>query len=258
MASFLEEKPINALHCKTLVDDFMHATTQEAYTECMERIREMGVPNISHCLEMLKTYTENAVLMASEVKELFEAQSEQVIQLQQILKEERHTTETMRQELGILKEESTDTLHIASREEEERATENSNETIRRQIELLQGGAVFIKHGRRGKPHPRFVWSSNDLKYIHYRKLGGTGSKNGIPVDAITTIKVGCSSSLVLKRTKKDIVCFSIHYSDNRSLDLQVDEGDTLAQKEKRRDEWIAAFRFLVELHEANCETRIVS
>lgn len=33
------------------------------------------------------------------------------------------------------------------------------------VEQLLRGGVFIKHGRRGKPHPRFIWLSTDLTIL---------------------------------------------------------------------------------------------
>ncbi|RHY81731.1 hypothetical protein DYB37_002680 [Aphanomyces astaci] len=48
-----------------------------------------------------------------------------------------------------------------------------SDAIKRRMELLKQGSLFIKHGRQGNPHPRFVWCSPDLQYLNYRSVGGS-------------------------------------------------------------------------------------
>jgi len=47
---------------------------------------------------------------------------------------------------------------------------NSGESFKNMIAIakeLMKGAVFIKYGRRGQPHPRKVWISDKEDYIYY-------------------------------------------------------------------------------------------
>ena len=114
--------------------------------------------------------------------------------------------------------------------------------------MVQRGANFIKYGRRGQPHVRFVYVSADEKHLVWciktlqvitsayevktgKNQGSTtpGKETAIRrvlIDDITDIKVGISATNVLKRhnlpKELDNVCMSI-ITANRTLDLKAND-----------------------------------
>jgi hypothetical protein len=58
----------------------------------------------------------------------------------------------------------TDTLYIEKIYERIRAfnnVETTKETIKLSTNVLQAGETFLKYGRAGKPHKRYVYASDD-------------------------------------------------------------------------------------------------
>jgi kinesin family protein 6/9 len=91
------------------------------------------------------------------------------------------------------------------------------------MELLRNGSLFVKYGRFGKPHVRFVWCSADLEYLNYRKVNSTVPKATIPTRAIMRICIG-QDTRVFERAKQPgraPHCFSVEYEESRTLDLEV-------------------------------------
>ncbi|CAM9815025.1 unnamed protein product, partial [Discosporangium mesarthrocarpum] len=58
-------------------------------------------------------------------------------------------------------------------------------------ELLTTGEFFVKHGKFGKPHVRFVWLSHDLGTIMWRCAGHKDVKGSVPVDSFTAVSLAC-------------------------------------------------------------------
>lgn len=130
--------------------------------------------------------------------------------------------------------------------------ESVSEAIKRRITLLCSGALFIKHGRRGKPHVRFVWCSEDLQYIYYRHIGARDPKMIIPANLIQQVHLGHSTK-ILKRSRtlgRDECCLSLEYGCGRTLDLEIDEGDASRSRE-RCHEWYDGFLFLMKLRKVH-------
>lgn len=100
---------------------------------------------------------------------------------------------------------------------------SGSDTIRKRMEILKNGSLFVKYGRFGKPHVRFVWCSPDLEYLNYRQVSKPTAKASIPTRTIQRIHVG-QVTKVFERAKqpaREPYCFSIEYDDNRTLDLEV-------------------------------------
>ena len=126
--------------------------------------------------------------------------------------------------------------------------------------------MFIKYGRRGQPHARFVYISSDEKYLVWcvktltvitgpanqpaaqssaNKSSIVGSTTPgkekkvrmIPLDDIIDIKVGINATNVLLRhglpKELDNVCMSV-VTNNRTLDLKANEFQT-------RNKWVQYF-----------------
>ena len=101
--------------------------------------------------------------------------------------------------------------------------------------------MFLKYGRRGKPHNRFVWWSNDAlvwckkdsngKMTRQRRieLERVSSSSKINLLQITDVAVGANATEVLNKNKVpldlDDLLFSI-ISEERSLDLQAKDKET--------------------------------
>ena len=89
--------------------------------------------------------------------------------------------------------------------------------------LLTGGAVFLKHGRRGVPHPRFVWVTPELDTVCWRALG-TRSCRSLAVGDLVDVRAGQSTPVFLRnkgRPTRDFASFSLVFVSGRSLDLEV-------------------------------------
>lgn len=100
---------------------------------------------------------------------------------------------------------------------------SGSDMIRKRMELLKNGSLFVKYGRFGKPHVRFVWCSADLEYLNYRTISKQAPKASIPTRSITRIHLG-QATKVFERAKQEArkpFCFSVEYEDNRTLDLEV-------------------------------------
>jgi hypothetical protein len=88
------------------------------------------------------------------------------------------------------------------------------------------GHIFIKYGRRGKPHPRRVWLSEDLRVLCYQDAMKKKARiTQLPLEEITDVAVGHDTTEVLKKEHlpdvRDTLCFSI-ITPKRTLDLEGD------------------------------------
>jgi hypothetical protein len=91
--------------------------------------------------------------------------------------------------------------------------------------VLNRGATFVKHGRQGDPHSRFVWVSSDFKRIHWGDADTRNSKF-MRFDDVTDVQAG-KNTVVFQRSYgskfssiPESMCFSV-VSGARTLDLQV-------------------------------------
>ncbi|KAL0221349.1 hypothetical protein RCL1_001203 [Eukaryota sp. TZLM3-RCL] len=104
------------------------------------------------------------------------------------------------------------------------------------------GAVFLKHGKKGKPHYRFVWVSSDFSKILWRDPSKTKVRDEMDVSQVTDVLIGQLTDVFKRRSGhagRENLSFSI-ISGERTLDLE-------ASSEEERDLWVDAFKYLVAL-----------
>lgn len=147
----------------------------------------------------------------------------------------------------------TDTLYIEKIYERIRAfnnVETTRETIKLSTNVLQQGETFLKFGRSGKPHKRFVYSSDDEQNIFWCKLSEGNNRRSrirqIKCEDIIDIRVGCNTTTILKHYKIPIefddLVFSI-VTKMRSLDLQATNTET-------RNRWVKFLKIMLQENEA--------
>ena len=129
--------------------------------------------------------------------------------------------------------------------------------------VLQAGGVFIKHGRRGSPHPRAVWVSQNLKRICWRVPGSSNraKEKFIWVKDVVDLVTGQETGVFHRRKGRDArahCSFSFITNDpERTLDLEVDLGPGIpdaagrALEQEARDAWVLAFTALLQGRLAN-------
>jgi len=129
-------------------------------------------------------------------------------------------------------------------------------SVSESVALLTKGAEFVKHGRRGNPHLRFVWmqrkshASLDCirwceveKFQRERARVSTSSKRSIRLQDISTIRLGCQTD-IFRRSKSSLVdaaaaerCFSL-VTPHRTLDVAASSAAV-------RDAWVSALQRLL-------------
>ncbi|KAG7401373.1 hypothetical protein PHYBOEH_001789 [Phytophthora boehmeriae] len=126
---------------------------------------------------------------------------------------------------------------------------SGSDLIRKRMELLRTGSLFVKYGRYGRPHVRFVWCSADLEYLNYRAVESTNPKATIPTRSIRRVCIG-QETRVFERAKQPARaphCFSVEYEENRTLDLEIADGESPEIKQTKRSDWVEALQFLMKL-----------
>jgi hypothetical protein len=108
--------------------------------------------------------------------------------------------------------------------------------------LLLRGAVFKKHGKRGKPNERFVGMRDDFGAICYRDPAKSKWKEEIDKSSITEVVAGASTKVFTRSKVDETRCFSV-ISDDRTLDLEL-----LPNSNEDRDLWVAAIRWWATQH----------
>lgn len=109
------------------------------------------------------------------------------------------------------------------------------------VKLLVTGGIFLKFGRRGKPHLRHVFVSADLKLVQWRALNRTRPSGTLSTVSINEISSGRKTRVFQRfRSDKEDLSFSI-VADERTLDLELTKDNRVA-----RDEWEEAFHSLVD------------
>jgi hypothetical protein len=112
--------------------------------------------------------------------------------------------------------------------------------------------VFLKHGRRGRPHARFVWFSDRLDAVNWRELGKSKVGGTIMVSDIVEVHAGRTTKVFARDKAGEVsragvegACFAI-IGAARTLDLEVDtDGNRYSVSEserKMRDDWVVAIQ----------------
>ncbi|KAL0223369.1 hypothetical protein P9112_002759 [Eukaryota sp. TZLM1-RC] len=105
------------------------------------------------------------------------------------------------------------------------------------------GTIFLKHGKKGKPHHRFIWISPDFSLIQWRDPSKAKVRDALHADSVTDVCVGQTTAIFRRRSGnpgRENLSFSLIAGD-RTLDLE-------AASEEERDSWVEAFRYLVALN----------
>uniref|UniRef100_A0A7S2CKN4 PH domain-containing protein n=1 Tax=Haptolina brevifila TaxID=156173 RepID=A0A7S2CKN4_9EUKA len=136
-------------------------------------------------------------------------------------------------------------MRDARLEELQRSVREAHEThVRR---LCEGGVVALKHGRKGKPHPRHVRCVRDrLEWSRpeYSRPDGKSYEKAILCGEIMTIRGGAATDVAKRlgkgRDEERILCVT---ATSRTLDLEF--GSQAA-----RDEWWELLRSWHEMQSA--------
>eukprot|EP00163_Fabomonas_tropica_P007387 TRINITY_DN1710_c1_g1_i2.p1 TRINITY_DN1710_c1_g1~~TRINITY_DN1710_c1_g1_i2.p1 ORF type:complete len:601 (-),score=100.80 TRINITY_DN1710_c1_g1_i2:1309-3111(-) len=134
-----------------------------------------------------------------------------------------------------------------AREQAEKEVTASFVTLR--IDTLKAGQYFMKHGRKGSPHLRFVKLTADGRTLAYaaakkgQKPDVSKCKKSMKVDDISKVVEGRQTD-VFKRDKKAkepavSLSFSVLARDGRTLDLVAENRDHYVQ-------WVDGLRALLE------------
>jgi len=129
-------------------------------------------------------------------------------------------------------------------------------------ELLRKGAIFLKYGRFGKPHPRWVRMSPDLRKLVWSELGTSKmavevrvtTERSVSVKTISNIVLGQSTKVFRRfsesRAKRAHCCFSL-ITAKRTIDLELfvpfsdDDPNCVHSEREERDKWVAALRSVI-------------
>lgn len=114
--------------------------------------------------------------------------------------------------------------------------------------FLLKGDIFLKHGRQGQPHRRYIWCDEKFDEIFWRALSGGKSRHkkknsSILIKNIIRIDIGKKSQVFNRRKANDAnesLCFSL-VTKRRTLDLEADCQES-------RNVWINAFTALIDSH----------
>ncbi|KAL0482045.1 hypothetical protein AKO1_013271 [Acrasis kona] len=110
--------------------------------------------------------------------------------------------------------------------------------------IIKGGK-FIKHGRKGKPHERFVSANSALDTLTWREVSkANGRKNSFPMESFIDVKKGADSKVLLRsKSKVDHTTCLYLVGTTRTLDLQTNS-------ETERDEWYEVFSSIIDNEQA--------
>ena len=135
-------------------------------------------------------------------------------------------------------------LHKDAQKSRRRANSSLSALARKhQIQnLLKDGAIFLKYGKWGKPHQRFVRVSKDLKLIEWHAINKKKVTGYMSVESVTQVIPGRKTKTFSKfpNELKELSSFSI-ISKKRTLDLEVGENNPI-----ERSVWLEAFQALID------------
>lgn len=107
-------------------------------------------------------------------------------------------------------------------------------------QMLDEGALFVKHGRAGRPHKRFVWVPPPYNAVYWGVTRKANARESLMVREIERVVAGQTTAVFKRRSgddNREDYSFSL-VAGERTLDL---EADTPA----RRDVFVRAFRVLL-------------
>eukprot|EP00762_Andalucia_godoyi_P002222 ANDGO_07584.mRNA.1 Ankyrin repeat len=107
--------------------------------------------------------------------------------------------------------------------------------------MFINGTDFIKHGRRGKPHPRHICISEDGKKVQWKIPQSTSGVREMSLSEVVGVHKGASTAVFKRQAdidRKNKLCLSL-IGKKRTLDLE-------APSENIRDLWCEHFALIVQ------------
>eukprot|EP01080_Neovahlkampfia_damariscottae_P007364 gene7364-11686_t len=112
------------------------------------------------------------------------------------------------------------------------------------VKKLKSGIIITKHGRKGSPHPRYMYMSKTGDKIMWRNTTNKEKDKGeLPLIDLYEFSDGCNTQVFkrVNKKKKDEIqskCFSV-IGKERSLDLEFPSVE-------KKQEWETVFKCFVE------------
>jgi len=117
---------------------------------------------------------------------------------------------------------------------------SSKDILKMTTHVVTTGDVFVKYGRSGNPHNRYVFLSEDQLKLCWQDKERTGPIRFILISEIRDVELGSTRTKVFQRhnipAELDERCFSI-IADTRTLDLQ-------ARSKEVRATWVKYFQLI--------------
>jgi hypothetical protein len=112
------------------------------------------------------------------------------------------------------------------------------------IDMLKLGQKFLKYGRSGEPHERYIYLSQDEQTLFWKPLTCScfNSDRSIKTKSLINVYIGTSNSIIFNRYKirpeYELNCFSI-LSEKRTLDLRHEDSKIVKK-------WSQAIKYLIK------------
>ncbi len=118
----------------------------------------------------------------------------------------------------------------------------SKDILKMTTHVMTTGDVFLKYGRMGSPHNRYVFLSENQQRLCWQDKERTGVVRFVLTGEIRDVELGSTRTKVFQRynipAELDERCFSI-IASSRTLDLQARSKDV-------RNTWVKYFRLLAK------------
>ncbi|CAK4693929.1 unnamed protein product [Aphanomyces euteiches] len=201
--------------CEDLVERFLVAEPGSSdQAAVLNDIEGLGMAYALHCLRSVKESLIFASNTAADAQELLAHQNNRLKELETRLVEQKVDAEALKRTISLLTDQvnspvlppppppvQAERVHpLPPPKNLIESTPNvasASDAIKRRMDLLRQGSIFIKHGRQGNPHPRFVWCSPDLQYLNYRSVGGSPAQSiQIPTSSLQSLVQGQTTKVI--------------------------------------------------------------
>eukprot|EP00698_Gefionella_okellyi_P006155 TRINITY_DN15593_c0_g1_i1.p1 TRINITY_DN15593_c0_g1~~TRINITY_DN15593_c0_g1_i1.p1 ORF type:complete len:957 (-),score=263.74 TRINITY_DN15593_c0_g1_i1:87-2957(-) len=115
------------------------------------------------------------------------------------------------------------------------------------VRYLQNGANLLKHGRQGKPHPRFFYITENRREIVWKESDRRGAAKSVELKHVSKCILGQHSEVFKRQktppSKQELDCsFSLHYLESGSMRTL----DVVADNQTEWEAWVMALSALLE------------
>lgn len=113
--------------------------------------------------------------------------------------------------------------------------------------LLVHGGMFIKHGRFGRAHTRWIWLASDGGALLWRRHGEEKIRGVLPLSFFNFIELGRAGSSSSPKHSQEDDSFFAFVGPAKKLNLQVEAGTTTSplSRAQVRDAWARAFALML-------------